>query len=119
MLTCGVILKSHCRGRPVRLDKQGLDRRWRLIPDNVRLQTNKEEHKFPSHENESWSSLLSRNGNELNSLQCKKWELAQENDPEFHHVVSGNCERTKEDLKRGGRGTKEAKKERMLAYFKG
>lgn len=75
--------------------------------------SNKEEHKFQIHEKESWSSLLSRNGNELSSLQCKKWELAQENDPKFYHVASGNQERTKEDLKRGSRGPEEAREERI------
>lgn len=89
--------------------------RWKvpLTPHSVQLQTNKEEHKFQIHEKECWSSLLSRNGNELSSLQCKKWELAEENDPKFYHVASGNQERTKEDLKRGSRGTEEAREERI------
>lgn len=76
------------------------------MPCNVRLQTNKQKHRFQSHEKESWSSLRNRDGNELNSLQCKKQGLARENEPMFHHVVSGNRERTKEDLKTDSRSTK-------------
>lgn len=79
------------------------------MPHNVRLHTNKQKHKSQSPEKASWSSLLSRNGNELNSRQCRKWELAQENDPEFYHVVGINKERTKTDLKRGNRDTKKGK----------
>lgn len=56
------------------------------------------------------SFLLSGNGNELSSLKCKKWELAQENEPVFRHVVRGNQERTEEDSKRrGGRGARTRK----------
>lgn len=49
------------------------------------------------------SSLLSRNGNELSSLKCKKRELAQENEPVLRHVVHGNQERTEEDSKKGSK----------------
>ena len=52
-------------------------------------------------------------------MQCKKRELAEENDPKFQHGASGNQERTKEDLKRGSRGAEEAREERIRALFKG